>query len=422
MNFELISIILALVFVSSNAGQAHGGFMAVDCAGAVDPCGESSPQDVIDVFFSRKFLLERFVRKRCRTCSNGMPDRRRSNFFHLLQQLRLIRRLHEYSKTSCRQRCPKGFQQDPSDLMMCQYKGNFQLRCTDHGLECAAGKTCKKKVIERTPYLGNRCLPSEEMDLGLCYPKCRAGYTGVGPVCWVLPPIIDGEQWVNCGMGAAKSSKDCGFVITDQILSPILLALNVVTFGTTGAIGQAFRTAKLAARVGSMAVKLGSAVSTAAELVRKKRRVALGDHMRRQKAIVDFVTNKVVRKQFTAAHCECSRKFSSNNAACKSIETYMLETENMDPKALDNADNAHIMDLDLTAERAARIGLSLLSLIDPTSITGTAAAYMYPKCSKLVRHRNSLHRNRQSDATPVPRAAAPRAAAQRVDHWLYPDV
>ncbi len=28
------------------------------------------------------------------------------------------------------------------------------------------------------------CGQGEEEQLGLCYPSCREGYTGVGPMCW----------------------------------------------------------------------------------------------------------------------------------------------------------------------------------------------------------------------------------------------
>src|SRR5262252_3026812 len=32
------------------------------------------------------------------------------------------------------------------------------------------------------------CGAGNEKDAGLCYPKCRAGYKGVGPVCWQSCP------------------------------------------------------------------------------------------------------------------------------------------------------------------------------------------------------------------------------------------
>lgn len=29
------------------------------------------------------------------------------------------------------------------------------------------------------------CPADEELQAGLCYPKCREGYTGMGPICWL---------------------------------------------------------------------------------------------------------------------------------------------------------------------------------------------------------------------------------------------
>jgi hypothetical protein len=34
----------------------------------------------------------------------------------------------------------------------------------------------------------NQCPPNQDYDAGLCYPKCNAGYKGVGPVCWASCP------------------------------------------------------------------------------------------------------------------------------------------------------------------------------------------------------------------------------------------
>ena len=42
----------------------------------------------------------------------------------------------------------------------------------------------------------NGCEPDQEEDAGLCYPKCDAGYKGVGPMCWT--------ENVNIGVGVLK--------------------------------------------------------------------------------------------------------------------------------------------------------------------------------------------------------------------------
>jgi hypothetical protein len=38
------------------------------------------------------------------------------------------------------------------------------------------------ELVTWTP---NSCPPGQEIDAGLCYQRCRNGYHGVGPVCWV---------------------------------------------------------------------------------------------------------------------------------------------------------------------------------------------------------------------------------------------
>ena len=63
------------------------------------------------------------------------------------------------------------------------------------------------EIFRFTP---NTCRPNEELQSGLCYTKCRAGFRGVGPVCWAesqnvgtgrpvgLEPCPDG--WKNDGL------------------------------------------------------------------------------------------------------------------------------------------------------------------------------------------------------------------------------
>ena len=47
----------------------------------------------------------------------------------------------------------------------------------------------------------NTCRPGHENDGGLCYEKCRAGYRGVGPVCWAITE--------NIGVGTVVGLEDC---------------------------------------------------------------------------------------------------------------------------------------------------------------------------------------------------------------------
>jgi hypothetical protein len=60
------------------------------------------------------------------------------------------------------------------------------------------------------------CGPDEEQDGALCYPRCEAGYTGVGPVCWQNCPANYRDDGAFCakpepyGRGAGYALWDKG--------------------------------------------------------------------------------------------------------------------------------------------------------------------------------------------------------------------
>ena len=64
------------------------------------------------------------------------------------------------------------------------------------------GVACAKKSYGRGVGVPMACPPDKVYDAGLCYDPCRAGYKGVGPVCW---PICDGET-TDTGVACAKKS------------------------------------------------------------------------------------------------------------------------------------------------------------------------------------------------------------------------
>ncbi|RHY75207.1 hypothetical protein DYB34_013952, partial [Aphanomyces astaci] len=97
-------------------------------------------------------------------------------------------------------------------------------KCTSLGLGGGLDLSCAKKITIGVPKFGT-CAANEDRDLGLCYPKCKPNYTGVGPVCWGRPP----PSWVHCGMGAAKTIYHCGAVIVNQVLAVVVLASNIAT-------------------------------------------------------------------------------------------------------------------------------------------------------------------------------------------------
>lgn len=111
--------------------------------------------------------------------------------------------------------------------------------------------SCAKYIKIGTPYTAS-CSKGKQYNAGLCYKPCKKGFYGVGPVCWANTP----KGWVGCGMGAAKNKKTCAEVIFNQVASVGQLAMNIATFGGSGAASSAANTAKNAGKLAQLKKKL----------------------------------------------------------------------------------------------------------------------------------------------------------------------
>ena len=145
--------------------------------------------------------------------------------------------------------CGKGADTISANAMVCPdgyHQSSITKRCIvncDEGYT-NTGETCFKplavlgmgamtcNVDEQRS--GARCYPKDstcgatrEDDAGLCYPRCRDGFHGVGPVCW---QNCD-PSWTNCGAGCAKSPMQCGIAVSDQVFSALVIAANIATLG-----------------------------------------------------------------------------------------------------------------------------------------------------------------------------------------------
>jgi hypothetical protein len=56
------------------------------------------------------------------------------------------------------------------------------------------------------------CSAGQDYDAGLCYNKCKSGFTGVGPVCWQK---CHSESSFDCGAICTPSSLECAGKILD---------------------------------------------------------------------------------------------------------------------------------------------------------------------------------------------------------------
>ena len=166
------------------------------------------------------------------------------------------------------------------------------------------------------------CAADEQYDAGLCYKKCPANYSGVGPVCWGQTP----KEWVGCGMGAASSGGKCGEVIFDQVASVAEVALNIATLGAGNAATKPARFARLKklfqeAKTGN--AKFAEAVAGRANTTQGNVRTGLG----------------------------------------------YFDTAN---------DGGDLSDVEIVA-----LAASVASLVDPSGVSGVVSTYMADKCSAL---------------------------------------
>ncbi|XP_022196877.1 uncharacterized protein LOC111054207 [Nilaparvata lugens] len=194
--------------------------------------------------------------------------------------------------------------------------------CPSLGLNRGIDLSCAKRIQIGNPQIGT-CAEGYELDAGLCYPKCRNGYKGVGFVCWSRAP----QNWVECGMGAAASSATCGTTVFSQVTSVGQLAFNIATAGASSSVTQLQAPAdpdKLA--------KLKAAWET----------IKNNEYVK--KAVDAYETGKVVGKTYVTV-----------NTALKAT----------------------------TTEDLVRLSAMIASFTDPTGVAGVVSSYTYPKCSKL---------------------------------------
>ena len=176
----------------------------------------------------------------------------------------------------------------------------------------------------------------KEYDAGLCYENCRAGYSGVGPVCWGSNP----PGWTGCGMGSAKDSAACAAAVIGQVASVGQLALAIVPLAGKGA-----QSAQTAAQGPGYLADL------------KQKYEQLKSAYQANKNAIDALS-KV------------------NQARGIGQTTINLGT----------SDTVTPEDI---ARLAAQIAAATAGAADPTGLTGAVAgavaAYTYPVCSALIR-------------------------------------
>jgi len=113
-----------------------------------------------------------------------------------------------------------------------------------------ASMTCKSNEFFKAGRCYDRattCQAGYELDnIHLCYPQCKRGFNGVGPVCWSGCSV--GKLKTACAAGCASSGAECGLATTDMVLSPLESAASIATLSGYSGAKSARKAATIAAR------------------------------------------------------------------------------------------------------------------------------------------------------------------------------
>jgi hypothetical protein len=169
------------------------------------------------------------------------------------------------------------------------------------------------------------CEEGKENNVGLCYPKCKPNFSGVGPVCWGQCP----RGWTDCGMGCATSAGKCASIAGNQLASVSNSAFKVAGMVASAGLSGGATTAANAAE----ASKLQQAINEMKEMVR------------RNKDLLDATLRTV------------DASYTSNSATNQVLAA-------------------------VTDEEIAQATMRLAALLDPSGLVNVAAEFTYPTCDK----------------------------------------
>jgi hypothetical protein len=312
---------------------------------------------------------------------------------------------HAHSLGMSSMKCPDGY-----------FQSKITARCHK---ECPSGytntgETCHRPLIvkgldsmsckpgERSYMSGARCFPQSgqcfgngDLDAGLCYPKCRPYFDGVGPVCWGLCD----NSMVNCGLSCAKSTEDCVLAVADQIIAPLIVAANVATLGlATPATATASATLRVGGKTVAGSSKIGKALVWAVKNLQTVKPGGLKTGATVIQRIVSARTGKTLSQVFTT-----SKVTGVSYKAMKQFrQTFAEDFAEQTSTDIESELDSHFIPTTakylkglwgerMIAELAeannwqiASTALAAASVVDITGVTGVVSAYAKPECNKIV--------------------------------------
>lgn len=214
------------------------------------------------------------------------------------------------------------------------------------GVDAAGNTFCETKRKPPRPPKPAKCPAGYVNDAGLCYKKCDANSTGVGPVCWASCPVIRGKQWVECGAGCAEDSTACVLNTTDMVVSVLDSAISIASLGTGSGISKLTSEAKKG---------LTKGIKAAAKQYGKT-------FTKRLTSGYKGVMGKVAAGQDLAAVMSTQVSVASLAGEIEDIVGQNISQAEIDFKIVQEV-------------------MGHASLLDPSGVLGVVAAYVKPVCS-----------------------------------------
>lgn len=197
----------------------------------------------------------------------------------------------------------------------------------------------------------------KQADAGLCYEQCKAGYKGAGPVCWGIGP----PGYVECGAGYAESSVTCAEVTGGQAVAVGMLIATAVP-----AAMEAANKAKQAS-MGPEAVEEAGRLSKMMEPVMARLRPTFEDMAKNSEKVA--VLLKKVKEDFYSWIADDPEQAKQIVQAAKYLAKYTKGTASATDQAINGPEGA----IDFL-----RLITTITGIMDPTPVSGVISAFAYP--------------------------------------------
>jgi hypothetical protein len=275
------------------------------------------------------------------------------------------------------------------------------------GLECSPvcppgfgtdiGVSCTKKTAQRGAGVLSSCgagLIRDETGgpAGLCYPQCKPGFSGVGPVCWQA--CSNGLQ--DCGAGCATSTSECAITTFDQVFSVVTLAANIATLGlssgATAGAHAAGETLTIGAKTFTSGTKTGKAFIKAVKFLAttapETKNVSV------IKRVISAKTGTTLRTIVTTGKVGLLAYSATSDYSKAFADDFVNQTSPEINAEIDRRFNpvtayqikrewglVQISEMAVANKwQIAQNVLSAVSIVDITGVTGVVSAYAKPIC------------------------------------------